>query len=304
MGGGLNIHVIKLPKNTGTPGLPRNVGIQFARGKYIAFLDSDDLFTKTALEELTTLAEKYQADVVHADYWFQLYRNKEMSIDNPLFTDMKELTNPSNFSVHTDKRTPPLSNPVLETSDLAERVRRWVNWDYHWGTPALFCKRNFLISNQITFPNILMSEDMVVNFKCLCLARVYLKVPNITYITRPKAGSMTRVKNSIQKDFHLWLRVFNDGLNEFEQIMSSIVFFDDRPDYRYGVLDFFFQRMFAISKFLDKYYQNPVFNLNELVKKEFHPDDAALAAYLFNTVNIQWLQIMRLQQELSKFQNR
>ena len=295
------LHVIKLPKNTGTPGLPRNVGIQLSRGKYIAFLDSDDLFTLTALEELSTLAEKFQADVVHSDYWFQLYGNREMSENNSLFTDMKELLNPKNFSFHTDKRTPPLNNAMLETTDLSERVRRWVNWDYHWGTPSLFCKRNFLIVNQITFPIMLMSEDMLVNFNCLCLASRYLRVPNATYITRPRTGSMTRAKNNVQKEFHLWLSVLNIGFKEFERIMDKIKFFNEHSDYRYAVLDFYFWRMFDISKFLWSYHQIPVFSLNDLVRKEFHTDDAAFSAYLFNTVNIQRLQIMRLQQELAKF---
>ncbi len=48
---------------------------------------------------------------------------------------------------------------------------------------------------------------------------------------------------------------------------------------------------------LPVYTQNPLFKLNELVKKEFHPDDAVLSAYLFNTVNIQRLELIKQQQE-------
>ncbi|MCF6155437.1 MAG: glycosyltransferase [Candidatus Brocadia sp.] len=50
------IRYIKLEQNRGLP-TARNVGIQSARGKYIAFLDADDLW----------LPEKLQADMEHFD---------------------------------------------------------------------------------------------------------------------------------------------------------------------------------------------------------------------------------------------
>lgn len=64
------LKVVKLATNSGTPDTPRNVGIQTARGKYVTFLDDDDFFTPTALEELSTFAEAFQADVVHTDDFY------------------------------------------------------------------------------------------------------------------------------------------------------------------------------------------------------------------------------------------
>ncbi len=60
----------KMSKNSGCPGLPRNTALDMARGKYIYFLDSDDLLTETAIEELYNVAEKFDADVVHIEKYF------------------------------------------------------------------------------------------------------------------------------------------------------------------------------------------------------------------------------------------
>ena len=95
----------------------------------------------------------------------------------------------------------------------------------------------------------------------------------------------------------------NTGFNELNKVMDEIEFFDEHIDYRYAVLDWFFDKVVSHGQQISAAYaQIHPAALNPLVEKEFHSDDAAFNAYLFNTVNIQQLQIMQLRAELRKFQ--
>ena len=61
------IHVVSKNKNQGLA-VSRNEALKLARGKYIVFLDGDDLFDLTMLEKAYLLAENEQSEMVLWDY--------------------------------------------------------------------------------------------------------------------------------------------------------------------------------------------------------------------------------------------
>lgn len=64
---GINYIIIEKNKRKGVSN-SRNLGIKRSKGKYIYFLDSDDIIKKNAIEELVTLAEDNNYMVVYGRY--------------------------------------------------------------------------------------------------------------------------------------------------------------------------------------------------------------------------------------------
>ena len=298
---GGRLRVIKLPQNTGTPGIPRNFGIRAARGKYIAFLDSDDFYTKTSLEEVTNLLENYQADVLYLNDTYMLINGDILSPDATPITDFDELTNPSNFDIAQwrNSRLPRLNEPTFESDNLEERIKHCVEWKYRFVTYANFCRRDFLLENNITFPDMIAYEDNIFNFACICLAKKLLLAPNIVYIIRRRIGSLSRDKindQEVEKYFRKWANILNSEFNELEKIMAQLPFFKTHIGYRYAVLEFFF-RLLVDRKFIGKYSPEHSPIIYQFLKKEFHPFNAALTSYLLDLTVTQKLEIMKLQKE-------
>ena len=63
------ISLIRLPSNSGTPGAPRNKGIELARGEFIAFLDADDIWHPGKLEIQVNFLIGRSADFCFSDVY-------------------------------------------------------------------------------------------------------------------------------------------------------------------------------------------------------------------------------------------
>ena len=79
-----NIRIIDNPVNLGIS-RAKHIGIDAAQGKYMTFIDGDDWFAPEALENMISVAEKYDTDIVFMDNYKILPRfgYKKRHFSNP-----------------------------------------------------------------------------------------------------------------------------------------------------------------------------------------------------------------------------
>ena len=63
------IRYLKTEKKSGSPAVPRNIGIDAAKGQYLAFLDCDDLWLPTKLERQVSIFENDHPAIVFSNYF-------------------------------------------------------------------------------------------------------------------------------------------------------------------------------------------------------------------------------------------
>ena len=215
------LKLLSMGKNSGSAPAPRNKGFLFSRGEYIFFMDADDMFTETALEEMYSLAKEYKADAVYCEKY---YMSSGMGKD---FLKNMFLANEKN------QEPPFVDKPTLEVENMAQRIKKMTAKNY-WVTPwQRLVSRELLAENKITFPEIIGCDDVVWCFEVLCCAKRFLRVPNACYIRRMSNESFTRSKKPPNRVIHQWADVTVRGLKFVNNFMNKIPFFQENPNYRY-----------------------------------------------------------------------
>ena len=252
---GGRLTISRLKKNSGGGGLPRNKGLAFSRGEYVFFMDADDIFTRTALEELYTLAKEYDADCVYCEKYFMSTGRGQEFIKNIHLAETRI------------QKPPFVENPTLETNDLARRIEKAINSNY-WVTPWLrLVSRNLLIENEIKFPSLIGSNDVAWTFEVLFCSKRFLIVPNCCYVRRIHEESVSFRKRTVSQHVHKWMDRTIRSLKDLDNFMKEIAFFKENPEYRFDVIGSFVEADF-IKIFQACSTESP-FDVYEIFRKEF-----------------------------------
>lgn len=190
-----NTHYFLMGESNHGVSYSRNSALRLARGKYVWFVDSDDLIVPNQVEPLLKYAEKYDADMVNF-CWKAFDGNK-------------------------------FSPGIHQTTDLAEPLSGKQIFMKYRLMMAPWCyiyKRSFLMEHNLCFDETYKTcEDIQFNQKALFCANKVLTSARIAYIYRIQPESASQGKGRAKK-------VLKD---QFRRLFDEIKFFLPKGDFMF-----------------------------------------------------------------------
>lgn len=196
------VRVVHLEKNVGL-GEARNIGLTYATGEYVWFLDSDDWLADGALWSVANRLQALQPDVLAVDY-------AKVSWDN---------------KIQRRKLTRLLArDPVPDVFELRDYPHMMKLFHVAWN--KIF-RRQFLLDHDIRFP-VGLYEDVPVGHAVLILAKRISVLPELcVYYRQRRRGAITATSGRRHLEvFKQWglLFAYLDTLGERAREFRPLVF--------------------------------------------------------------------------------
>lgn len=168
------IKLIRLQHNSG-PSVARNTGVRAARGKYLHFMDADDLINTDFYKSLLTAAESSNSDVAIASYYNERFPNAtRIYHDKIIITNNQDKLDYTN--VHHD--------------------------GYLW---RYLIRREFYNQNKFALPEKTRSiEDLYLMIQIVCAANHIATAPNAVYFYKHRENSILSTGGALN-DKNYWI---------------------------------------------------------------------------------------------------
>lgn len=155
-------HILQTPTNQG-PAAARNIGIDAAKGEYIAFVDADDWIEGNMMQILYNLAQEHNADI----------SSSAAILD---------------FPNHSHKV---MLNPRVGCGTLTKCQRRFLLQHFVSNFTTMLFNRGWLNQYNLRFPDAKSSEDSSFIGQCYLVARniAQIDTPLYHYIIHPDSIS-------------------------------------------------------------------------------------------------------------------
>ncbi len=169
----------------------RNSGIAYARGKYILFVDSDDVLKENAICTLYETAEKYNTDVLYYDY-MKFYGDMLQEKDD---AKQDETINHLVNKMYSGKEF--FCASISAKKSFVEVWRQ-------------FLRRDFLLNRNITFLDGILHEDNLFSFYVSMSAQRVYYIDDILYCYRQRQDSIMARKDEkrAQSMFVVLINIF------------------------------------------------------------------------------------------------
>lgn len=175
----------------------RNIGIKYAIGKFVSFIDSDDLITGDFLEVLYHAAENNNAEVAMSNFlWFDNDTQKdENSWISTIIGGLKV-------------------NPITELNERKQIINTCTVCN------KIFL-RDFIIKNNLSFLEGLYWEDNPFTIVCALTAQRIVVETSVAYRCRKRQNSITGTAVYDRKPFDIFeimngLNIFFNGSEKFK----------------------------------------------------------------------------------------